>query len=412
MTSYDLVRSPWRLSLPASPWRSLAYLGSGALAGLVVMTCLVFTAVVFSFVLVPLWVGVVAPLERRRLRLLGLPALDDPHARLPGATPIGWLRARLKEAATWRETAWCLVLGVIGVFDAILVMGTVVFVGLLVGSPLLAALDLLPAVGLTVEDWWQLPALAGAGLVALLVCCYLWTALAVVQAELARALLSPRPEELESRLVEVVRSRATLADAFEHERRRIERDLHDGAQEHLVALTMTLGLAEIELQEQPAARELILQAHTQAEQALHALRATVRGIHPQVLTDHGIEAAIREVAVRSPLPVFVEVDVPRLPAGVESAAYFVATEALTNVVRHSGSSTATVLGTYRAGQLAITVRDEGRGGADPARGSGLAGMRERAAVFGGTLSLDSPPGGPTLVTVVIPCHIPSRRRDG
>ncbi|GAA5078963.1 signal transduction histidine kinase [Thermocatellispora tengchongensis] len=395
--------APWRLVFSARPWRSVAYLGTGALVGFGVLLCVVFTVVAFSVLLVPLWVLVVAPLERHRLRLLGHPLLHSPHAASASGVR-GWLR----EPATWRETAWCLLLALLGLGNAVVLMGTVVPAGLLLGSPLLYALGLLDDAGISATSWWPTLPLAGAGVLTLVAACYVWTALAAAEAALARTLLSPREEELESRLAEVVRSRITLADAFEHERRRIERDLHDGAQERLVALSLTLGLAELELagpESRPTARELVARARAQAEEAMVALRATVRGIHPQVLTDHGLAEAVREVAGRSPVPVAVDLDVPRLPAGVESAAYFAVTEALTNAARHSGAARAEVTGRYSAedGRLTLVMRDDGRGGARFADGGGLAGLRERVGVYGGSLAVDSPPGGPTVVTVVVPC---------
>ncbi|MEV5413052.1 histidine kinase [Thermopolyspora sp. NPDC052614] len=408
-----LALPPWRLVASAWPWRCLVYLAGGALVGFGVLLCVASTAVVFAVLLVPLWVAVVAPLERRRLRSLGLVVARGPRVVAAGASPYGRVGAWLREPATWRETAWCLLLAIIGVVNAVVVLATGGLLVPLLGAPLLAALGLLSDAGVKVTSGWEVPALFAAGLVVLVACCYLWTALAVAEAALARALLSGREEELAERLAEARRSRVTLADAFEHERRRIERDLHDGAQERLVALALTLGLADLELAGcPPAARELVARARTQAEEALVALRATVRGIHPRVLADHGLEAAVREVADRAPIPVSVEVDVPRLPAGVESAAYFVVTEALTNVVRHSGASHAavTAMMTARvtadrreeAPGLVVTVRDDGRGGAAFTAGGGLAGLRERVAVYDGTLTVRSPAGGPTVVTAVMP----------
>jgi signal transduction histidine kinase len=201
-----------------------------------------------------------------------------------------------------------------------------------------------------------------------------------------------------------------LVDAFEAERRRIERDLHDGAQQRLVALTMTLGLARLDAPPGPLADQLA-KAHEEAGQALAELRELVHAIHPKVLADYGLEAAVADAADRSSVPVDVELELPdRLPQPVESAAYFVVCEALANVAKHSGAARARVSGGYDDGRLVLCVLDDGHGGADEAVGTGLTGLADRVSVLDGRLSLSSPPGGPTLLRVELPCR-PSRRTD-
>lgn len=202
-------------------------------------------------------------------------------------------------------------------------------------------------------------------------------------------------------------------DAFEAERRRIERDLHDGAQQRLVALTMTLGLARLDAPPGPVA-DLIAKAHDEAGEVLLALRELIRGIHPKVLADYGLPAAIPDVADRSAVPVDVSLDLPgRLPDAVEATAYFVVCEALTNIARHSGATRAGVVGRYAAGRLTVEVGDNGRGGASAGRGSGLIGLADRVSVLDGRLELSSPPGGPTLLRVELPCEMtPSTVRSG
>ncbi|MGW2547767.1 histidine kinase, partial [Kitasatospora sp. NPDC001574] len=272
-----------------------------------------------------------------------------------------------------------------------------------------------------------LPA-TGAGLVGLLLSSYGGALLTTAHVRLARLLLGPREEDLGRQVVELTRSRARLADAFEAERRRIERDLHDGAQQQLVALTMTLGLAAHELRERahppgagaderdgraggpggrtgedPAAA-LVDRARAEARLALEQLRDLVRGIHPQVLTDHGLAAAVAEIALRHPVPVEVDLDLPgRLPGPVESTAYFTVTEALTNAAKHSGATAVTVHGRVAAGRLVVQVTDDGRGGADPAAGAGLQGLADRVAILRGRLMVTSPTGGPTRLRLEVPC---------
>ncbi|MFI2708247.1 sensor histidine kinase, partial [Nocardioides sp. CER28] len=252
------------------------------------------------------------------------------------------------------------------------------------------------------EAWLAVPI----GLVLLVVVLYLLTWLACGQAALARLLLDPPEQRLQEAVVELRRTRSGLVDAFEAERHRIERDLHDGVQQRLVALTMTLGSAELEMDD-GAGLELLRAAHRQAEEALADLRATVRGIHPQVLTDRGLAAAIDEIADRSPVPVTVDLALPdRLPRPVESAAYFVVSEALTNIARHARATRAEVQAwmgeTDGVRELVLTVSDDGIGGADPARGSGLAGLAARVEALDGTFDLSSPVGGPTQMRVACP----------
>ncbi|MEN0071054.1 MAG: histidine kinase, partial [Propionicimonas sp.] len=183
------------------------------------------------------------------------------------------------------------------------------------------------------------------------------------------------------------------------------RDLHDGAQQHLVVSTMHLGEAVYWLDhQQPAsARDAVLAAQDAVETALAALRDTIRGIHPQVLTDRGLVAAVHELAARQPVPVTVRVSgAPlALPASVENAAYYVTSEALTNVVKHAAAAEATVRLDY-SGRLLLQVADNGRGGAHQLPGHGVSGLAERVRTAGGTFELTSPPGGPTLLSATFP----------
>jgi signal transduction histidine kinase len=240
------------------------------------------------------------------------------------------------------------------------------------------------------------------------VAAYPITAWAGARSALARAILAPPEPELDRRLVEVTRSRARLVDAFELDRRRIERDLHDGAQQRLVSLTVALGLARLDLAPGSAAAAQVDTAHEQARQALAELRELVRGVHPQVLTDRGLPAAVADVADRSPVKVTTDVVLPgRLPAGVEVAAYFAVCEALANAAKHSRAAQASVHGRLVGEVLVLQVEDDGVGGADPAAGSGLTGLADRVAVVDGRVLLSSPAGGPTRLRVEIPCRQPA-----
>jgi len=227
---------------------------------------------------------------------------------------------------------------------------------------------------------------------------------------LARALLGPgRREQLAQRVESLARSRADLVAAADAERRRIERDLHDGAQQRLVSLAMNLGMARERFEAEPEpVRQAIAAAHDEAVLALTELREFIRGLHPAVLNDRGLDAALSGLAARAPLPVRLRVDVPT-PAspGVEAVAYFIVSEALTNVVKHAQATRVEVTVTRAGEVLRIAITDDGRGGAFPSapgEGTGLRGLEQRAAAVDGTLSIDSPPGGPTTITAELPCE--------
>jgi len=243
------------------------------------------------------------------------------------------------------------------------------------------------------------------GLLLLVAAPQLTRGLAAVDAAFTRWLIAP-PSNLAARVTELERSRERVVDAAEAERRRIERDLHDGAQQRLVALAMELGRAKAKLADDvDAARELVDQAHAEAKAALTELRDLVRGVHPPVLTDRGLDAALSGLAARCPVPVQVHVDVPVRPKpAVEAVAYFVVAEALTNVAKHSRASQATVVveGHGFPGSLNVVISDDGIGGADQ-RGAGLTGLADRVAGVDGKLHVESPSGGPTIISVVLPC---------
>ncbi|MFF1903344.1 sensor histidine kinase [Kitasatospora sp. NPDC058218] len=401
----------------AAPWRAALYLAVSGTAGLLLCAGLLLAGVAAG-VLAVLLVGVpllaalalvgvpYAAWERRLLRVLGGPGVPGPHL-VPGRPGLpAWLRLRYREPATWRELGFTLLAAfVLWPIDL-----TVVGCALVVPGHLLAALPLLVLDGeqVNVLKLWEVhsppvAALAGVGgLLLLPLVAYPLTAVAAGRAALVRLVLAPGGQE--RRIGELVRSRARLVDAFEAERRRIERDLHDGAQQRLVALAMTLGLARLDAPPDGPLAARLAEAHREAGEVLAGLRELINGIHPQVLTDRGLPDACADAADRSPVPVDVGFDLPgRLPRPVESAGYFAVSEALANIAKHSGAGLARVDGRYADGLLTIEVSDDGRGGADPAAGTGLTGLADRVAVVDGTLTVSSPPGGPTLLRVEIPC---------
>ncbi|GGL04098.1 sensor histidine kinase [Mangrovihabitans endophyticus] len=398
---------PTSLLCSAWPWRSVAYLAGGALlgsgtmlvAGALLVAGLALTLVVVGVVLLLATVlsGVlVARVERARMRLVDADVLPDPHRRPARPGLLGWLTTRLREQVTWRELGYATLSALLFWWmDAAVVIAAVLLPLAVTGAPLYIRDEPL---GHTV-----LMAFGGPPFAVLMA--YPATAWAGARAAMTRAILAPRAADADARLVEVTRSRARLADAFEVERRRIERDLHDGAQQRLVALSMHLGLARLTVPAGAPAAPHVAAAQDLARQALTELRELIRGVHPKVLTDRGLAAAVDDVAATSAVPVTRHVRLPRrLPAPVEVTAYFVVVEALANVARHSGAARAAVSAYEAEGRLVLDVRDDGRGGADPGRGSGLIGLADRVAVVGGTLALSSPHGGPTLVHVEIPCE--------
>jgi signal transduction histidine kinase len=251
--------------------------------------------------------------------------------------------------------------------------------------------------------WCLLGTFSGIG--PLLIAPILTRALAVADVAVARRLLgSPRQTDLAARIGELETSRARVIDAAEAERIRIERDLHDGAQQRLVSLAMELGRAKVKFESDPqAAAAIVSQAHEQAKEALAELRNLVRGVHPPVLSDRGLDAALSGLAALCPVPVSVTVRLPvRPPAAIEAIAYFVVAEALTNVAKHARASRAEVTVDYAGTMLRLVIRDDGVGGANP-NGQGLAGLAARVAGVDGRLNVNSPPGGPTSIGVMLPC---------
>ncbi|MGW6617942.1 sensor histidine kinase [Streptomyces erythrochromogenes] len=420
----DHARTPWqalargRYLRSAWPWRAAGYLAGSALTGPPLLLGLVLLAVagIIAFPLLALLglAGLPAgAVERRRLRLVDTDPAPTPHRSPAEPGLLAWARLRYREQATWRELGYAVLHG------SVLWWVDLAAVAALLGLPLpllTTPLQLaLAADGeVKVLKLWLVAsqpealAFAAAGAVLLPVLLHPLGALAGARAALARALLAPREHELRARLTEVTRSRARLVAAFEAERRRIERDLHDGAQQRLVALAMTLGLARLDAPPGPLADRLAT-AHAEAGLVLAELRELIHGIHPQVLTDYGLTGALADIAERSAVPVATDLSaaLPRLPESVEAAAYFGVCEALANIGRHSGADRAALTARHTGEALLIDVSDDGRGGADPATGSGLTGLADRIAVLDGTLTITSPPGGPTVLSLEIPCPVSS-----
>jgi signal transduction histidine kinase len=380
---------PPRAALGGQTWREIAYL----------LTSWPLDLAVLSYVVAWLWAGVLLSItlvglpllaaglvglravgrwERARARVLLRLDIDEPSPlhrsrRQRGFFP--WLWSTLKDPVGWRTALLFVVRLPWAVFTFV-----VVFASLFVLWPLLPWL----------ARW-----------------------MSNVDRALVRVLLAPSGE-LERRIAELESGRLTVTDTASADLRRIERDLHDGAQARLVALAMGLGLAKEKLTEDPeAAAKMVEEAHGEVKLALQELRDLARGIHPAVLTDRGLGPALSAVASRSTVPVRVTDDLGERPApAIEGIAYFTASELLQNVSKHSGARQATV-DIWRAdNRLMLQITDDGRGGADPAAGSGLAGLAERLAAVDGLLAVHSPAGGPTTITAELPWRERTGTREG
>ncbi|GAB4052803.1 sensor histidine kinase [Catellatospora paridis] len=399
-----LLLSP--VTLPWAGW--LVQLAEGGMhtAPLVVVSGLA-TAVLAMFG--TLLAAPFAALERRRLGIVDPRPVD----RAPRAGSVGsWFAARYAAPAAWRELLFLVLLATVAPLAYATLAFAVFTVGILIISPLLVVKDGKDLAGVAnaiTLGPWQITTPAQAipyvllGLVLLPPLAYLTGLLAAGHAATARVLLGGGGQ---AELREVARSRTRLVDAFDAERRRIERDLHDGAQHRLTSMTLQLGVARLDLPDDSPAAAALDRAHAEAKDLMVLLRDLVHGISPQTLADLGLPAALRDLATRSPLDVTVSVEpgvADRYPSRVENTAYFAASEALGNVAKHAGAASAAVRLARHGDTLVVEVRDEGRGGADPARGTGLTGLADRVAAVGGRLLLSSPAGGPTLVRVELPC---------
>ena len=399
-------RRAWWVALQQLPGAlGTAVLAVGVLAFgvLVALACLVGVGLL-AVPAVLRGVHAVAARERARLERWGV------VLALPAPRPTGW-RAATADPVTRREVAWLVGHATVG-----LVLSTVVVL-----LPLYAARDLTFPLW-----WWALPpgeatdSLSlmtvhdGADLVPVVLMGVGWTVLSAVAtgptarslAARGRRLLDADPTaDLSLRITELTATRAAALDAHAVELRRIERALHDGTQNRLVAATVLMGAARRAVERDPAAADEILErAQTAVEQGLAELRTVVRSILPPVLADRGLAGALDGLAASAGIPCSVVVDVPvRCAASVETTAYFVVAEALTNAARHSGAGSVEVLARSRGGRLTVSVTDDGAGGAVEGAGSGLVGVRRRVEAHDGTLILTSPPGGPTTLTAELPC---------
>ncbi len=378
----------------------------GFTTGLGMLITLLGIPIIFATMYVSRWMGSIERARADAFLDVNVPApyrADPPRDK--------WWRqhvARFADPATWVEVGYHVLMLPFGIltFTVVLTFWSVA-IGWL-SFPLWAwATDPLPSdVGFPFR-WGTIgPAeyilAVPLGLLLLLLTPWIVRGLATANRMLVRGMIGSDVFARERTLTE---SRAAAVDLAAEDRRRIERDLHDGVQQRLVSLAMDLGRAKEKLHTDPErARELVDEAHDEAKRAITEVRDLARGIHPAVLTDRGLDAALSSLAARSPVPVDVRVEViERPPASVEAAAYFVVSEALTNVTKHASATKANVTVRRSGDRLTIQVQDDGVGGAVVVEGSGLAGLRDRVGALDGELHLLSPRGGPTVLQVEIPC---------
>ena len=352
--------------------------------------------------------GLLAEGERRVIAALTGTVIPSPYRPVPeGATWWVRLRARLADPATWKDLAFLLLqfpFGLVSLIVAVVVLSAGIH-GLVLPLWYWAVPDGVDYGILQVDQLWEALAMAPLGAVVLLLGIPALSGLGRLYTTYAELLLGSNADPaLTAEVSDLRDARSRIIEAADSERRRIERDLHDGAQQRLVALALTLRMAEKRAAEgQPEATELVRQAGDEAGLALKELRDLARGIHPAILTNRGLPAALDDLAGRASVPTeVVAAPKERLPTQVEAAAYFVVSECLANIDKHAQATAATIAVAPQDGRLLVTVTDDGIGGAQLGGGSGLQGLEDRVGALDGSLSVQSTPGNGTQVRAGIP----------
>ena len=349
------------------------------------------------------WRGMAA-IERGVARaLLGVQIPRPPDRR--GQPALERITRWLRDPVTWKSLVFVALKFPLGI-ASVAIVGCTGFVALVfVFAPLIVLITPVTVFGWIVESPLQALPLTVVGVPGTLLALHLYNGIAWLWALFARVMLGPSTVQLHERVDDLRDARARIIAAGDAERRRIERDLHDGAQQRLVALSLTLGLVESRLSDPEAAAPLVAQAREEARLAVKELRELASGIHPALLSERGLGPALEALAARAPVPTSVDgVPEQRLPPPVESACYFVTAEALTNVAKYAGATSAGVSVAVEHGRVRLIVRDDGAGGANLEGGTGLRGLRDRVEALDGRLDLDSPPGLGTTLIAEIPVH--------
>ncbi len=398
-----ILRAPWT----AQTWLATTHVMVGAPIGLVTSGLLALLGLLTAGLAVLPLTWLFTRWQRARFAAyLGVSLPGRPWHR--GGEPWGrWIWREVVAADTWRQVGYHLVAGVVGFFAAALVLGCWSG-GLLLGTVVLHS-QLQPP-GLGAPRPAALAVLTTAGVLLILAAPWVARGAAALDLSIARTLLEHNSsDELTRRVQSLAASRVEVVAAADAERRRIERDLHDGAQQRLVSLAINLGITRTMLADVPGpARQAIENAHEEAKRALSELRDFVRGLHPVVLDDRGLDAALSGVTARSPVPVRLRVQMDERPSQTtEAIAYFVVSEALANAAKHAKASRVEIVVDQPVPRrLRIAITDDGIGGArvEGGGGTGLRGLAQRASSVDGTFRLDSPPGGPTRIVVELPCE--------
>ncbi|MFV2174333.1 sensor histidine kinase [Actinomadura sp. LOL_016] len=426
----SVARASWRpldMARSSLTWRAAAYQLVGLAFGLAWFVVLV-TGVSLSVGLLIIWVGMPlaalllllwrggAIFERQLLKGAFGITIPSPYRPLPDGHLLKKLKGMAADPATWKDFAYFALLFPVTLVEFTVSVALWGAAAVFLVAPLVVLLgeDMRVQLGDLVTYHPQsalgaVPAVvAGCALVVLAM--YVTRVMALGHALYAVFLLGPNASQTEARRQQaradrLQASRARGVDAAESERRRIERDLHDGAQQRLLAVAMDIGRARAKLEDDPeGARVLIEQAHAGTKEAISELRDLARGIYPAILTDRGLDPALSGLAARAPVPVEVDVDLPeRPPAAVESIAYFIVAESLTNIAKYARATRASVRVARDDAWVVVEVIDNGVGGAVAAPEGGLAGLADRAATIDGMLIVDSPPGGPTIIRADLPC---------
>jgi signal transduction histidine kinase len=412
------------LQVARAPWTARTWLATGhVLVGVPVslwpyVTVAILVPITAVLVIIPpLALGALvallacvrggAAMQRSRFAAFLGARIEVPAPPPDAGTRRGRALAAIRAASTWRQIGYHVVANIIAMAGSIAVVACWSVGIALTTATWHGGWPREGLFGLRLHDFPTLAAVTAVGIVAFFAAPWVARGVAGLDLAVARRLLGPsRAEDLARRVESLAESRAGAVSAADTERRRLERDLHDGTQQRLTSLAMNLGMARAAARDLPEpAREALAQAHDDAKQALAELRDIVRGLHPAVLSDRGLDAALSGLAVRAPLPVRLRVDVPRRPSPtIEAVAYFVVSEALTNVAKHAHASTVDIRVARIGDRLRVAVTDDGRGGASPDSGTGLRGLAQRVASVDGTLRIDSPAGGPTTLTVELPCE--------
>ncbi|WP_285637741.1 sensor histidine kinase [Lentzea sp. NBRC 102530] len=396
------------------------YLLTNLVTGILWFTLTVVLTVV-GFATSVLWVGLpilwasmyvvrgAATIERSWVRAALRTDIEQPYREKPVGTLWQRWKAQFTDPATWRDFGYLVLLLPIGIVEFASVLAMWAVVAAFVAVPFWIGEAPFAVV---VGEFWTIDsfvsalpmAVVGLALIPFAALGTRW--IGMLHGRFAKAMLGPsRADQLAIETERLQSSRARGVEAAEAERRRIERDLHDGAQQRLVAVAMGLGRAKSKMDTDPqGAAELIAEAHADAKLAIKELRDLARGIYPSVLGDRGLDAALSALAARVPIEVDLQVDVePRPPTAVESAAYFTVGEALTNITKHSNGTRATVRVNRVDTGVLVEVTDNGQGGAELKPGGGLAGLADRAATIDGVVVVVSPVGGPTVIRAELPC---------